>query len=97
VDQENLRLSEKLKASPYTAKTRIQKVLKTLCVFEWVNVNIIKRQLVLQLDEEKLKTKSAFDGCYIWTTDVSEKELSNRVGSHPNSLLIFLRLMRLFP
>jgi len=78
VGQENQRLAEKLKASPYIAKRRIQKVLKTLCVYEWVEVNIIKRQLVLQIDEEKLQKKSAFDGCYIWTTDLSEQELSNR-------------------
>lgn len=78
VNQENQRLSEKLKASPYTAKRRIQKVLKTLCIFEWVDLNIIKKRLVLQIDEEKLKKKSAFDGCYIWTTDLSENEFSNR-------------------
>lgn len=78
VNQENKRLRERLKASPYTAKRRIQRTLKTLCVFEWVNVSIVKRQLVLQIDEEKLKKKSAFDGCYIWTTDLAESELSNR-------------------
>lgn len=77
VDQENQRLSEKLKASPYAAKRRILKVLKTLCIFEWVEVSIIKKRLVLKIDEEKLKKKSAFDGCYIWTTDLSENELSN--------------------
>lgn len=78
VDQENQRLSEKLKASPYVARRRIQKVLKTLCVFEWVHLSIVKRQLVLRVDEEKLNKKSAYDGCYIWTTDLSENELSNR-------------------
>lgn len=78
VNQENKRLREKLKASPYTAKRRIQRTLKQLCVFEWVDVNIVKRQLVLQIDEEKLKKKSAFDGCYIWTTDLTDSELSNR-------------------
>lgn len=78
VDQENLRLNEKLKASPYVAKKRIQKVLKKLCVYEWVDVSIVLRRLVLKIDEEKLNKKSAFDGCYIWTTDLTEKELSNR-------------------
>jgi hypothetical protein len=78
VDQENTRLCELSKASAYAAKRRIQKVLKKLCVYEWVDVSIIKRQLVLQINEDKLKQKSAFDGCYIWTTDLSENELSNR-------------------
>lgn len=78
VDQENFRLSEHSKASPYPAKRRIQRVLKNLCVCEWVDVNIVKKRLVLQINEEKLKKKSAFDGCYIWTTDLSENELNNR-------------------
>jgi transposase len=78
VDQENQRLLERLQASPYVARKRIQKVLKTLCVFEWVTVKIIQRQLVLQLDEEKLREKGTFDGCYIWTTDLKASEYSDR-------------------
>jgi len=78
VDQENLRLRERSKASPYVAKRRIQKILKKLCVFEWVDVQIVKKQLALTIDEDKLKAKSEFDGCYIWTTDWEEAELSNR-------------------
>ena len=79
VDQENLNLSNRLKASPHVAKKRrIQKILKTLCIFEWVDVSIVKRQLLLKINEERLKTKSAFDGCYIWTTDLNEHELSNK-------------------
>ena len=78
VNQENLMLAGKLKASPYIARKRIQKYLKKLCIFEWVNISIIKKQLVLKIDDEKLKEKSKFDGCYIWTTDVPEAELSNR-------------------
>lgn len=78
VDQENLRLSKSPRASPYTTKRRIQKILKTLCVYEWVNVNIIKKQLVLQINQQKLTEKSAFDGCYIWTTDLDDSELTNR-------------------
>ncbi len=78
VDQENERLRKLSKASPYTAKRRIQKILKTLCVNEWVDVSIIKGQLVLQLDPEKLTKKAAFDGCYIWTTDLSKDELNDR-------------------
>ncbi|MGI0060277.1 MAG: IS1634 family transposase, partial [Nitrosotalea sp.] len=57
VDQENLRLREHSKASPYTSKRRIQKILKTLCVYEWVDVSIIKKQLILRVNEDKLKQK----------------------------------------
>ena len=78
VDQENLRLSEKQKSSPYVAKRRIQKYLKKLCIFEWVDVYIVKRHLILKINEEQLKEKSSFDGCYVWTTDLSEEQLNNR-------------------
>jgi transposase len=78
VDQENLRLSEKIKSSAYTARRRIQKYLKKLYLYEWVDVTIEKRQLSLKIDEEALKEKSKFDGCYIWTTDLTEDQLSDR-------------------
>jgi transposase len=78
VDQENLRLQEKLKSSPYIAKRRTQKYLKKLYLYEWVDVIIEKRQLFLKIDEESLKIKSKFDGCYIWTTDWEEEHLSDR-------------------
>lgn len=77
-EQENAMLRSRLKSSAMLAKKRIQKVLKKLCVFEWVNVNIVKRQLVLTIDQEKLKEKAAFDGCYIWTTDRAESDVSDR-------------------
>ena len=32
----------------------------------------------MSIDQEKLKEKSAFDGCYVWTTDWKEEELSNQ-------------------
>lgn len=78
VDQENSRLNQLLKASPYVARKRINKTLKALCISEWVNVSIVKRQLVLSIDEGQLQLKSEMDGCYVWTTDLSEKEFSNR-------------------
>jgi len=78
VDQENQRLREKHKVSAMIAKKRIKKVLKKLCVYEWVSVNVVKRQLVLKIEEGKLKEKEKMDGCYIWTTDLSEKETSDR-------------------
>jgi transposase len=78
VNQENKRLKERHKASALIAKKRIKKILKKLCLFEWVSVNVVKRQLVLKIDEERLKKKSEMDGCYIWTTDLSEDEASDR-------------------
>lgn len=78
VDQENFRLSEKLKSSSYTAKRRIQKFLKKLCIYEWVKVTVKKRQLQLEIDKEKLQENAKFDGCYIWTTSWPEEQLSDR-------------------
>lgn len=78
INQENSRLREKPKSSPLTAKKRTQKYLKKLFLHEWVQVKVKKRQLYLEIDEEKLKVKSKFDGCYIWTTDWQEEELSDR-------------------
>lgn len=78
VDQENQRLREKGNASALKAKKRIQKVLKKLCVYEWVSVNVVKRQLILRIEKELLKKKAEMDGCYVWTTDLSEDEASDR-------------------
>ena len=78
VEQENAKLRDKLKTSANLAKKRIQKILKKLCVFEWVNVSIEKRQLILSIDKQKLEEKGSFDGCYVWTTDRDVSELSDR-------------------
>lgn len=78
VDQENDRLQKMRQASALISKKRIKKVLKKLCIYEWVTVNVVKRQLVLKIDEDLLKKKSEMDGCYIWTTDLSENEVSDR-------------------
>lgn len=78
VNQENSRLECLTQASAYCAKKRIQKVLKKLCLFEWVSVSIYQKRLVLTIDENKLMKKSEMDGCYIWTTDLTEQEASNR-------------------
>ncbi|MBA2727602.1 MAG: hypothetical protein H0U49_05455 [Parachlamydiaceae bacterium] len=40
-------------------------------------MTLVKREFVLTIDQEKLKEKLAFDGCYVWTTDWKESELSN--------------------
>lgn len=78
VNQENLRLREKQKSSPYAAKKRTQKYLKQLFLHEWVTISIKKRRLILEIDKEALKIKSKFDGCYVWTTDWAEEQISNR-------------------
>jgi transposase len=78
IDQENLRLREKIKSSAQTAKRRTQKYLKKLYLYEWVDIKIEARQLYLRINEEALIEKSKFDGCYIWTTDWREDQLSDR-------------------
>jgi transposase len=78
IDQENLRLLEKPKSSSHLAKKRAEKYLKKLFLYEWVNISIKKKQLVLMIDKEALKIKSEFDGCYVWTTDLTEEEASCR-------------------
>jgi transposase len=78
IDKENLRLREKPKSSSHVAKRRTQKYLERLYLNEWVNISIEKRQLVLKIDKEALKVKSRFDGCYVWTTDWTEEQVSDR-------------------
>lgn len=78
VSQENEKLTKKPNISAFLAKNRIQAVLKALCIEEWVDVRIVKRQLFLEIDTEKLDQKAKYDGCYIWTTDLSEAEFTNR-------------------
>jgi transposase len=78
IDQENLRLREKPNSSAYIAKNRSQKYLKKLYLYEWVTISTKKRQLFLEVNEEALKIKSKFDGCYVWTTDWTEEQVSTR-------------------
>lgn len=78
VDQENTRLDRLTQASAYCAKKRIEKILKKLCLYEWVSVNISKKRLYLTINEDNLRKKSELDGCYIWTTDLNEQEASNK-------------------
>ncbi|MBA3604281.1 MAG: IS1634 family transposase [Parachlamydiaceae bacterium] len=77
VEVENRKLNKEPKASQIAAKKRIQSKLKSLYVSEWVHVLEINRQFTLTVDQEKLKEVSAFDGCYIWTTDLSKSQLSD--------------------
>jgi len=87
IEKENERLKTALKASIPVAKKRLQGILNKYCLSEWTKLSVVKRQFILTIDEEKLKEKSAFDGCYVWTTDWKESELSNEeVYKHYKSL-----------
>ncbi len=77
VDQENKKLESKPTMSAVLAKNRIRQYLKKLCIAEWVSVSVEKRQLRLEIDQERLKEKSKFDGCYVWTTELGKEEASD--------------------
>lgn len=78
VNQENQKLKEKIQTSALIAKKRIKKYLQKLCIHEWVMVNVVKRQLVLTIENDKLEKKAKLDGCYVWTTDLNKEEISDR-------------------
>jgi transposase len=78
VNQENERLNTALKASLAVSRKKIQSMIDKYELSTWVSVSRIKRKFVLNVNEEQLKEKSAFDGCYVWATDWKESELSNK-------------------
>lgn len=78
VDRENAMLEAKPKSLSETAKNRTEKYLKRLCISGWVSVCINERQLNLEIDLEKLEERSKFDGCYIWSTELTDDEASDR-------------------
>lgn len=77
IAKENEKLRTSPKASLPAATKRIQGSLKKYYLAEWMKLSLVQREFVLTIDQEKLKEKSAFDGCYVWTTDWKESELSN--------------------
>jgi transposase len=77
VEVENKKLKSKPRASQPAAKKKVQTKLKSLCLSEWVHLSENNRQFFLTIDQERLKEISAFDGCYIWTTDWAESDLCN--------------------
>lgn len=77
VQQENERLTTALKASLSVSKRKLQGVIDKLCLKDWVKITRNKRRFILIINQEKLREISAFDGCYVWTTDWKETELSN--------------------
>lgn len=72
----NLYLKQRPKALIASAQKKIVRILNKYCLSEWVKVNIQDKKLTLQRDEIKRAEKAKLDGCYIWTTDLSENELS---------------------
>jgi transposase len=78
VDSENMYLHEHPKASIEVSEKKIKSFLKTLCLLDWVSAQIVDKKHILCIDEEQLKKKSEMDGCYIWTTDLSEQEMSTK-------------------
>jgi len=78
VNQENERLKTALKASLPVAEKRIQKFLNKLHLSEWVTLTRIDREFSLMINQDELEKKSFFDGCYVWTTDWKESDLSDQ-------------------
>lgn len=78
VNQENEKLKSKPNISATLAENRTNKYLSRLCIAEWVKTCITNRQLYLELNEEKLKERSKFDGCYIWTTELGTDEATDQ-------------------
>jgi hypothetical protein len=78
VDQENAKLRLKPKTSAHLSKYRTKKYLARLCINEWVDVYINKRELHLRIDQEKLNERAKFDGCYVWTTELGKEEATDR-------------------
>ncbi len=78
VAKENSYLIQHPKANAFLARTRIASTLKTYYLSDWVKVRRTKRHLVLSIDEKQQQEKAKMDGCYIWTTDLSEQEISTR-------------------
>jgi len=78
IDQENERLFEKPKTSVLAAKKRMVKYAKRLCIHEWAEIRKKERHLYIETIPEKLAEKSKCDGCYVWTTDLLEEEISDK-------------------
>lgn len=78
IDQENKRLKLKPDASVEKAEIRMGKYLKRLCISEWAFIFVNGRKLALKINSEKLQERAKFDGCYVWTTEMSSDEINDR-------------------
>ncbi len=77
-NQINVYLKEHPKACVASAKKKIDSFLTKYGITDWVEAGEQDRQFTLQINIEMLKLKSELDGCYIWTTDRSEEELTTK-------------------
>ena len=78
VTEKNLYLSQHPKASITAAKRIIDRILTRYCLSDWVTTTVKDKVITLCIDKEQLALKAKLDGCYIWTTDLKEEELSTR-------------------
>jgi transposase len=78
IERENEALSKQTRKSPTASERKAQEYIKKLCLFEWVKVNLYERTLELETDKKKLEEISAFDGCYVWTTDIPINDATDR-------------------
>lgn len=79
VDKQNLRLAEKPLAKPACAKKDLEKYLKRLCLNDWVEISVRNRNLELLIDQQALKKKAQYDGCYVVKTSVLDPGISGEV------------------
>lgn len=77
IQQENERLTTSLRALLTVSKRKLQGMIDRLEISDFVKLTRRKREFFLEVDQEKLEEKARFDGCYVWTTDWKETELSN--------------------
>lgn len=75
VDYHNKRLLENSKTKLVSAKRQIKQYLQRLCLDEWVSIDTAKRQIRLVVDEDALKAKSKFDGCYVLRTSLLSADI----------------------
>jgi transposase len=78
VNQKNLYLSQHPKASVEAAKRKIDQILTQYCLSDWVTATMQDKVIVLCVNNEQLALKAKLDGCYIWTTDLTEEKLSTK-------------------
>lgn len=77
VNAQNEHLRKPL-TKPLCAKKTIQKYLKRLCIHEWVSVKLSQGQLELVINQDTLKEKAKYDGCYVLKTNEISNEISVR-------------------
>jgi transposase len=74
VTEQNQYLSEHIKAKVDTARNKVIGRTKKLKIDKWVAIEILGRNLGLQIDNEALCEESKLDGCYIIKTDLTREQ-----------------------